>query len=39
MASEIAKMFLNKFLGEYLEGIDSDSIGVGVKTIINITKS
>lgn len=30
MTSEIAKVILTKFLGEYLDGIDSNSIGVGV---------
>ena len=30
MSSEIAKMILNNYIGEYLEGIDSNSIGIGV---------
>ena len=32
MSSEIAKVIITKFLGEYLENIDSDNIAVGVSS-------
>jgi hypothetical protein len=30
MSEKIAKMILSKFLGEYLDNIDSENIAVGV---------
>jgi hypothetical protein len=36
MSEKIAKLILTKFLGEYLENIDSEHIGVGVNNILII---
>jgi hypothetical protein len=33
MTSEIAKMIITSLLGEYLDDIDTNSIGIGVRKI------
>jgi len=34
MSSEIARVIIKKFLGDYLENIDSENIAVGVSLIL-----
>jgi hypothetical protein len=36
MSSEIARVIIERVLGEYLENIDSENIAVGVIKIFNI---